>query len=81
MEKNSQQAVQEAFDSIVRDNLVDFGRLDEPLQEELISAVIESIKQKNQFAAKLNRSCLPFKSRKMQRPFEKTFQCRLTEKS
>ena len=24
------------------DNLVDFGRLDEPLQEELISAVIES---------------------------------------
>ena len=36
------QAVQEAYDSIVSDNLVDFGRLDEPLQEELISAVIES---------------------------------------
>ncbi len=35
-------AVHEAFTSIVRDNLVDFGRLDEPLQEELISAVIES---------------------------------------
>ena len=43
MEKNStDQAVQEAYDSIVSDNLVDFGRLDEPLQEELISAVIES---------------------------------------
>jgi hypothetical protein len=36
------QAVPEAFASIVRDNLVDFGRLDEPLQQELISAVIES---------------------------------------
>ena len=36
------QASQEAFDSIVSDNLIDFGRLDEPLQEELISAVIES---------------------------------------
>ena len=35
-------AVQEAYDSIVRGNLVDFGRLDEPLQEELISAVMES---------------------------------------
>ncbi len=36
------QASQEAFDSIVIDNLIDFGRLDEPLQEELISAVLES---------------------------------------
>jgi hypothetical protein len=36
------QASQEAYDSVVIDNLIDFGRLDEPLQEELISAVLES---------------------------------------
>jgi hypothetical protein len=35
-------ASQEAYDSVVIDNLIDFGRLDEPLQEELISAILES---------------------------------------
>ena len=35
-------ASREAYDSVVINNLVDFGRLDEPLQEELISAILES---------------------------------------
>ena len=35
-------ASQEAYDSFVINNLIDFGRLDEPLQEELISAILKS---------------------------------------
>ena len=54
-----QQAVQEAFDSIVRDNLVDFGRLDEPLQEELISAVIETDQAKESIRGQSSIDSLP----------------------
>ena len=53
------QAVQEAYDSIVSDNLVDFGRLDEPLQEELISAVIESYQAKESIRGQSSIDSLP----------------------
>ena len=53
------QAVQEAYDSIVSDNLVDFGRLDEPLQEELISAVIESDQAKESIRDQSSIDSLP----------------------
>ncbi|MBT4770142.1 MAG: hypothetical protein HOO00_06405, partial [Rhodospirillaceae bacterium] len=46
-------------DSIVNDNLVDFGRLDEPLQEELISAVIESDQAKESIRDQSSIECLP----------------------
>ena len=58
-EKLPEHAVQEAFDSIVNDNLVDFGRLDEPLQEELISAVIESDQAKESIRDQSSIECLP----------------------
>jgi hypothetical protein len=51
-------AVQEGFDSIVRDNLVDFGRLDEKLQEELISAVLSSPQVKESIRKQSSIECL-----------------------
>jgi hypothetical protein len=52
-------AAQEAFNSIVRNNLVDFGRLDEPLQEELISAVLKSSEVKESIREQSTIECLP----------------------
>lgn len=58
-EKLPERAVQEAFDSIVQNNRVDFGRLDEPLQEELISAVLGSDQAKQSIRHQSSIECLP----------------------
>jgi hypothetical protein len=52
-------ASQEAFGSIVTDKLIDFGRLDEPLQEELISAVIKSEQARESIRAQSSIQSLP----------------------
>lgn len=52
-------ASQKAFGSIVNNKLIDFGRLDEPLQEELISAVIKSDQAKESIRAQSSIKALP----------------------
>jgi hypothetical protein len=63
-EKLPERAAQEAFDSIVRDDQVDFGRLDEPLQEELITAVLES--EENRKSIRFQSSIEPLSSARIE---------------
>jgi hypothetical protein len=58
-EELPQQATEEAKNSIVRDNLVDFGRLDESFQEELILSAIKSEETKKAIRQQCSLNPLP----------------------